>query len=274
MKALEKNRQRRYETASELARDVQRFLAVEAISARPPSSFYRFQKTTRRHQILFASICAIVLLGIVSLVVVTVSLRKEREEKIKAQQVTAFLEEMLRNVKPSVALGRDTTMLREVLDRTARQVGVELTNQPGVESHLRTLIGRLYLDLGDFGKAEEMHRVALQINRKLYGPDTAEAATALNDLGLAFWCGRTKQSEAEARAAHQQALKIRRRIFGEDNADVAITLDNLANDYRHEGKPKEAEPLVREAIQIQNRLFGDESLQVAVSLRILLILFG
>jgi serine/threonine protein kinase len=278
MKALEKDRQRRYETAGDLARDVQHFLADEAISARPPSSFYRFQKAARRHKFLLASIGVIALLVMISLVVVTASLQKEREEKVqaqedklKAQQVTAFLEEMLRNVKPSVALGRDTTMLLEVLDQTARQVGVELTNQPGVESHMRTLMGRLYLDLGNFNKAEEMHRAALHINRKLYGPDTAETATALNDLGVALWCER---KQAEARTAHLRALQIRRRIFGEDNPDVAITLDNLANDYRHEGEAAAAEPLVREALRIQKKLFGDDSLQVAYSLRILLILVG
>jgi tetratricopeptide (TPR) repeat protein len=130
------------------------------------------------------------------------------------------------------------------------------------------------LDLGYFNKAEEMHRAALHINRRLYGPDTAETATALNDLGVALWCEKTKPAEAEARTAHQQALQIRRRIFGEDNPDVATTLDNLANDYRHEEKPAEAEPLVREALRIQKQLFGDDSLQVADSLRILTILFG
>jgi serine/threonine protein kinase len=157
MKALEKDRQRRYETAGDLARDVQHFLSDEAISARPPSSFYRFQKAARRHKFLLTSVGAFALLVIVSLVVVATSLKKEREEKVqaqedklKAQQVTAFLEEMLRNVKPSVALGRDTTMLLEVLDRTALQVGMELTNQPGVESHMRTLIGPPLLGPGIF----------------------------------------------------------------------------------------------------------------------------
>ena len=62
---------------------------------------------------------------------------------------------------PSAALGRDTTMLREILDRTAERVGKEMTNQPAVEAELRSLIGTLYQEIGNYDRAEEMHRAAL-----------------------------------------------------------------------------------------------------------------
>ncbi len=70
MKALEKDRTRRYETANGLALDVQRFLADEAISARPPSALYRFHKTVRRHKILFLAISSITLFLVLSLIIV------------------------------------------------------------------------------------------------------------------------------------------------------------------------------------------------------------
>jgi serine/threonine protein kinase/WD40 repeat protein len=66
MKALEKDRRRRYETASGLAADVRRFLAEEPIEARPPSAWYRFQKMTRRHRLALATtgvVAAALLLG-------------------------------------------------------------------------------------------------------------------------------------------------------------------------------------------------------------------
>src|SRR4029077_14211241 len=58
MKALEKDRRRRYETANGLAMDVQRYLSNEAVMARPPSRLYRLQKLVRRNQITFAAIAA------------------------------------------------------------------------------------------------------------------------------------------------------------------------------------------------------------------------
>ena len=136
MKALEKDRTRRYETASGLALDVRRFLAREAVLARPPSKLYRFQKIVLRNKLLFIGIGVIAMLLIISLIVVSASLARERQarreadngkqkaqtEAAKSQQITLFLEDMLQGVGPSVALGRDTTMLRDILDRTAERV--------------------------------------------------------------------------------------------------------------------------------------------------------
>jgi serine/threonine protein kinase len=55
MRALEKDRNRRYGTANGMALDVQRFLDNEPIQARPPSRFYRFQKLVRRNKVVFAA---------------------------------------------------------------------------------------------------------------------------------------------------------------------------------------------------------------------------
>jgi hypothetical protein len=155
MKAIEKHPCRRYETADGLALDVKRFLADEAISARPPSRLYHFQKSVLRRKLLFVVGILTTLLVIFSLIVVSLSLSlaqermarrtaaaallqakageaKAENEAAKRQHVTRFLEDMLQGVGPSVALGRDTTLLREILDRTAQRVDKELTNQPDI----------------------------------------------------------------------------------------------------------------------------------------------
>jgi serine/threonine protein kinase len=79
MKALEKDRTRRYATANGLALDVKRFLANETVAARPPSKIYRFRKTVLRNKLLFAAIGIITLLLVVSLIVVSTALAKEKE---------------------------------------------------------------------------------------------------------------------------------------------------------------------------------------------------
>ncbi len=271
LKALEKDRTRRYETANGLALDVQRFLNKEAISARPPSALYKFQKTMQRNKMLFAGIGVITLFLVVSLIVSTASLTKERRSRRESQEVKRFLEQMLQGVGPSTALGRDTAMLREILDRTSEQVGKELTNQPEVEAELRSLIGQVYFEIASYDQAETMQRTVLAIDREVFGPNGKESAAALNDLGVTYW-KEGKQPEAEA--AHTEALAIRRRLFGNENADVATSLNNLADVYRHYQRPTEAEPLCRESLAIRQRLFGKESLEPAESLRVLSILMG
>src|SRR6185503_10308603 len=59
MKCLEKDRTRRYETASALAMDLQRHLNDEPVVARPPGTFYRFQKLARRNKLAFGAVAAV-----------------------------------------------------------------------------------------------------------------------------------------------------------------------------------------------------------------------
>ena len=278
MKSMEKDRNRRYETANGLALDVNRFLGNEMVSARPPSAVYKFHKAMDRHRFLFFSIGAIALLLVLSLVVVSASLARERKAKTnalnaaaKSEQVTKFLKEMLQSVGPSVALEQDTAMLRAILDRTAQRLGNELTNQPTVEADLQSLIGRVYYELGNYDQAEKMQRDALGLFSAIFGSESKEAVTPLNDLGLTLW---RKGSQAEAEAADREALMIGRKLIGEESAEVATSLNQLADVYRHGGKPVEAESLAQQALAIRQKLFGKSSLQAAESLRVLSILFG
>src|SRR6185369_17375766 len=86
-----------------------------------------------------------------------VRLRQQAQtEAAKSEQVAQFLKDMLKGVEPSVALGRDTTMLREILDKTAARLGKDLKDQPAVEAELRQTIGGIYSDLAEYVKAEAM----------------------------------------------------------------------------------------------------------------------
>jgi eukaryotic-like serine/threonine-protein kinase len=271
MKALEKDRTRRYETANGLALDVQRYLCDEAISARPPSTLYKFHKTFLRNRFLFASLGVITLFLVASLIVVSVFLAKERRARREAEAATRFLEDMLQGVGPSVARGRDTTMLREILDRTAARVGVEMTNQPEVQAELTSILGRVYFDIAKYDQAAQMQRSALTLNQRLFGQESPEAADSLDDLGQALMRGNNLSA---AQDAHEAALRIRRKRFGEENASVAQSLDELATVYRHEGRPRQAEPLILEGLSIRQQLFGTNSLEVADSLHNLCIDLG
>ncbi|MFO1499397.1 MAG: tetratricopeptide repeat protein [Verrucomicrobiota bacterium] len=278
MKALEKNRTRRYETANGLALDIQRYLSNEPVSARAPNNLYRFQKTVLRNKLLFGCLAAGGLLTLLSLVVVSKALTRERQarlraetEEVRSRQLSQFLKNMLNGVGPAVARGRDTVMLREILDQTAQRLGLELAGQPLLEEEMRRMIGRLYLEIGNYDRAEEMHRAALALSRRHFGTDSLQTASALDDLGLALWRkGRLPESEQ----AFHESIAIRRRALGPDHPDLAGSLNNLANVYRRWGRLSEAVPLAEQALSIRRRRLGNESLEVADSLRTLCILLG
>jgi tetratricopeptide (TPR) repeat protein len=271
MKALEKDRARRYETAYGLSLDVKRLLENEAVSARPPSRLYKFQKAVQRNRLLSVGIGILATLLVAGLIVVSASLSQERQSRREAKQVKQFLEEMLQGVGPDVALGRDTAILREILDQAAARVGKELTNQSAVEAELRGVIGTLYFRTGQFHQAEEMQRAALAIRRNRFGSESPETAASLNELGLTLVAS-GKLSEAEQ--VNREALDIRRRRFGNENADVATSEDHLAHVYTQNGKLAEAEALARESLATRQNLSGNDSLEAAESLRTLAVIMG
>ena len=271
MKALEKDRARRYPTAHGLAMDVGRYLAGEAIAARPPSRVYKFRKVALRNKLLFASVGAIAALVFVSLIVVSAALAKERRSRARSEQVTTFLKTMLRGAGPIAGKGRDRTMLREILDQTAARLGPELSNLPEDEAELRNYIGKLYEEIGEAGKGEEMTRKALEIRRKRFGADSLEAAESLNLLGLELMA---QAKVAEAERAHGEALAIRRRRLGNENAATATSLNDLAAVYREQGYLDKALKMAQDALEIRQRLFGAEHLDIADSLRNQAIILG
>ena len=277
MKALEKNRQRRYETANGLALDILRHLRNEPVAACPPSPLYRFQKLVRRNKLTFATASAVAAalvtgMGIAAWQFVeknqaytraVAAEQQARTEAKRSRQVAQFLKDMLKSVDPSVALGRDATMLREILDRTAERVGNELKEDPEVEAELRTIIGTTYHELGEWAKAETMHREALRLRRGVYGATNELTAVSLNNLGSALW---EQAKKLEAEVAQREALAIRRNLPAGLHPDVTMSLTSLADVLMGIDKFAEAESLLREALARQTAVAGHEGLDVIETL--------
>ncbi len=127
MKALEKDRTRRYQTANALARDIQRYLADEVVEARPPSVGYRVSKFVRRHkgQVLAASLVLLALVG--GMVGTTLGLfeaRRQEEEARKQEKIAreeAAAKEAARSAEALSARERDDALNLEAL-RVKQQV--------------------------------------------------------------------------------------------------------------------------------------------------------
>ncbi len=277
MKCLEKDRARRYETANGLARDIQRHLANEPVVARPPSAVYRVQKLVRRNQLLFAAVGAVVLALVLGLGLSTWLFFRERAgrqeqarlrqqaqmekakaqtEAAKSQQVAQFLKEMLAGVGPSKALGRDTAMLREILDKTAERIGKELTNQPEAQIELLNTLANTYHELGLYPQMEQTAQAEAELAQRALGEQSAPLASALEQLATAQWeLGHYEQAQANLR----QVLALRRKLFGNDHPEVAGALNSLGLVLCEKGRYGEAETLFREAVGIGRKRLGEHA---------------
>jgi hypothetical protein len=184
MKALEKDRSRRYETAVGFAADIEHFLKNEPVLARSPSAWYRFQKLVRRNKLACGAAAAVSFSVLLGLAVSTALYAREKEARQRAdnaaeksRQVSLFLENMLKGVGPAVALGRDTTLLREILDRTAARVTTDLRNEPEVEAEICNTLGEVYRELGLSSNAEEFHSDARALQATISGGKLATMPT-------------------------------------------------------------------------------------------------
>jgi len=182
-------------------------------------------------------------------------------EGAKSTRVALFFKKMLKGAAPSVALGQDTTMLRDILHSTAEGI-TELKDQPEVEAELRTTLGQVYQELGDYTAAEDMFSKALQLYRSMPGVSELKIAQCLSDLSMALSAqGKGEQAEK----SQLGALEIRRKFPGEDLA-VAESLQNLGTIFSGEAKLSDAEKKFREALRIRQEKLGPVHVLVAESM--------
>jgi eukaryotic-like serine/threonine-protein kinase len=282
MKTLEKDRRRRYETVNGLTLDIQRHLNNEAVLARPPSKSYRFQKLVRRNKLAFAAGGAVTVTLLIGLGLSTWLFLKERAsrqravsaerakdlsrqkaeanerkaltEAARSQQVAQFLKEMLESANPSIALGRDTTILREILDKAIERIGKELKDQPEVEADLRSTIANTYFGLGDFQIAANMNREALRLRKSVSDGVSESVADSLTKLGASL---EELGALSEAESVQREALEMMRKLFGNQNTNVAYSLTRLSSVLRSQGRSADAEMPAREAVMIWTKEVGD-----------------
>ena len=233
MRCLAKDRTRRYETANGLAMDIRRHLAHETIAARPPGTAYVLRQLVRRNKLAFLAATAVVVSLAAGLAFALAALQRERvarhradREAARSTHVARFMQDMLTGVGPQAALGRDTKLLRAILDETVVRLNRELRSQPEVEADLREALGQVYRDLGEFSAAALMHERALQLRREFFGSEHAAVANSLHELGdIRARQGRFDEAETLLR----EALSLREKLFGPEHAATAASRAALAH---------------------------------------------
>jgi serine/threonine protein kinase/tetratricopeptide (TPR) repeat protein len=300
MKALEKDRERRYQTADSFAEDLHRYLENETVSARPPSRVYQFQKLVSRHKLGFAAVGIVMVTLIAGLTSTIWSLTKEKKarhdaelarhdaddqrkkaqvdkenaltEAARSKQVTEFLTKLLSGVDPLVAAGHDTLLLHRILDVTLEGMEQQLTNQPVVEADLKVIIGGVFGSLGVWNKQESLLQSAVALyEQSPAGAEQkiADARSALTNAHLML--SKFKELERQfpkplatdpGEAIARQEAAIRRNILGPDHPLFHQWLQTLARLLTKHGKAGEAADAYRELLELRRKHWGDEDSRV------------
>ncbi|HHP7237008.1 tetratricopeptide repeat protein [Longibacter sp.] len=282
LKALRKEPDRRYDGAAKLVDDIQCYLEGRPVSARPDSVRYRATRFVQRHAIGVAASAAVILAIVVGLGLAVwqgqraqqAQARAEEaqaqveQELAKSEAVTTFLVDLFEASDPDQNPGLDLTA-RTLLQRGEERVDT-LRNQPLVQAELQRVIGRVYTDLGEYDRADQLLMASLMTQREASG-DTPEVAQALFDLGVLRW----RQSNfREAEDVLRQAYEMERELHGtEVHPDVAGALNALALSISKQGRLAEAVPMQERMVEISSQLPEEADEWTAMSQNNLAVLY-
>lgn len=269
-KSLEKDPGRRYQSASALAEDVQRFLSDEPIVARPATTWYQFRKFARRNRPLVAGVAAtflVLVAGVAASTALAIGQTRALAESERQRAITTAIndfltEDLIEQADPTVEADREIT-LQQALDRAVAQIKDRFADAPLVEANLRRTIGKAYSHLNRPEEAAQQLDRALELYKGALGPQhedsllTEMERTASDDH-------RTDLGAVES--DWRRLLARQRDALGDDHEQTIASVNNLGAVLIRQGRFDEAEPLVREALAWRRAALGERSLHTATSL--------
>jgi serine/threonine protein kinase/tetratricopeptide (TPR) repeat protein len=278
MKCLEKDRNRRYETASGLARDIEHYLRDEPVLACPPSAWYRFRKFGRKHRtalrIAGAFVALLVLAAAVSIWQAVRATRERDRAEASFRMARDAVDQLFMQVSQSPKMKTQAMeKFRKDLLLSAKKFYERFISEqfetPGVRYDLGLALyrlGEIHHELGDFIAAEESLTKGVAILGELVNakPENAEyqrdQAAAYAALGLVY---RITADLQKADAAYKQALAIEEKLVAsnpeapEYRFSLAKTYGALGLVHQDADRPESAATMCRQAQDVLSKLIKE-----------------
>ena len=258
LKAMEKDRNRRYASVGELAADIRRHLDNEPITACRPSMVYKARKFVLRNRALVSGLAAVVAVLIAGIIVsLTFAVRADRASR----EATVIADFLLKDVFEAFDGwdhgGRQIT-IKDFLDASSEKVSDKFQNMPLIEASIRKTLGDLYLkvDVNNFSDAEHHLNRSLDILTRRVGRNDLRTIEVVDLLGQMYW-HRWQYQEAEKYLS--ETLPSKRRLLGADHPDTLETMAWLGWACYGNGHAKKAEELLAEAYATARRRLGEKN---------------
>jgi serine/threonine protein kinase len=258
MKAIEKDRTRRYETANWLSVDIQRFLLNETVSARPPSATYRFQKFARRNKLALgiATMVAVVLsvaTGI-SLWQAKIAIAAKKEATKRAEEsdaIATFLTSIFQSADP-LRDGRSITVV-EILGRAARELEADVSIDAERKAKMQSYLSNTYRSLGLPNEGIPLQEQLRDYLASTLGAEHPETLNALHNLARLYAdVGRRD----EALIIQERVRALLGKILGPEHSDTLQAIEDLSISYFAAGRQQEAIAMLERVLAVQRKLHG------------------
>lgn len=300
LKCLAKEPDRRYQSAGELSRDVERFLKGEAIEARPASMVYRTRKFVQRHQLMVATGVGVLLLYTVAFVLILGSLREAERQRAIAERERLVAVDARRATESQRLIAEERAMTIEQVARfqtsmlswhDIEQAAADLMTAirdeaqaammrralpsaqitADLETMDRILTGASAIDIAFVVLDKNILAKGILGANELFADQPLVRASLLQHIAIAyreFW-----QCEA-AMAPQQEALRLRRERLGDRHPDTLESIREMGDLLLECGEWERAEPYLREAVNVSRQILGDDALSTLRSIRSLALLLS
>jgi tRNA A-37 threonylcarbamoyl transferase component Bud32/tetratricopeptide (TPR) repeat protein len=256
LKALAKERDRRYETAGGFARDVERFLKHEPVTAGPPTAAYRLRKFVRRNRgsVVAASLVLLTLAAGAAVstwqaVSATQARQAAEQEARRARALNQFLtQHFLTEADPGRNPRERPITLEEILEKAGQNVDQVFAEQPELEASIRHTFGATWIRLGDGARALPHLERACALRRQPFGANRGETLESVDRLATAL---RLLGRQAEAEPLFRSNLEISQRQWGREHPVSLAYKNNLASLLFDAHRWEEAEALFRECLELE-----------------------
>jgi eukaryotic-like serine/threonine-protein kinase len=263
LKAIRKERVERYQSASELAHDIENYLKGAALTAGPPSTVYRLKKFVRRNRALVMGIAAVLIVSIVCTLVSTgFAFKATRQAGITQAISDFFIHDLLGAAGPLGGTEPEVTV-KSFLDAASENLAVRFAGKPLIEAFMRQHIGYTHQKLGNLDAAELNLKRAIDLRRKeglgFNDFQTLRSMMALSWVYMSdFMIYAKVESLSKAESLLDKTVAGMRRVKGEDDWNFLEATSRLAWIYYFQGRLDEAEKLQVAAIELVQRELGPD----------------
>lgn len=273
-KAIARDKARRYDSASEFAADIRRYLNNEPVSARPATAMYHARKFAARNRAVVMTGMLAVLALVAGVVGTTLQARAADEARADAElkaikashesEVSKAVAEALRNVfylsTPSIAQGKDPS-LREAIFLASEMIQKEFKGPPEAEAIVRNVLGIVFRNFAEFERSREQFEIALEIRRRVLPPNDPDLADSIHNMALTL---SIQGKSDESIDMFRQALEIQIAGLGPDDPKVVRSMYNLARNLMRAKRFPEARVAMQNSLEAHRRVMADNREVIAM----------
>jgi tetratricopeptide (TPR) repeat protein len=266
LKAIEKDKNRRYASASDVAADIRRYLTDQPVGARPPSASYHLRKFARRHRRLVASATAVFVAlvgGVIASTLQAVRAMRaeaaavvERDSALAADQAnTKAMNRVLSSLLNQIPAIVESGFAQKLLEQLAYEG--PFTHELLAQAATERAVSSAYRDLGQWANAQRHLEAALRLwlsapkdplsTLGFRAENTPAALSTMTELASVY---EAQGNFSNAEPLLRNVFETERRLLGDWHPETLHYEVNLAYFYYFQWRLKEAESLFREVLEI------------------------